>query len=233
MGRPDVRQQPAGVKVSKTAFNFSRLPASPGATQGMNRGEPRWNTPADCRHCALRPQAIFAALRGPDFDHISPSIRASLVPAGTEIYREDTAADAVYTIRHGIVKLIKQTPGQEARIVRLLGRSATAGLEALTHGLYWHTAVAMRQAELCRVPLAVFDELQTRSVQLADRVVGQWQQQVTNADRWLTELAHGPINDRVRRLLAVLADMEGGMPATSNSHPSRTWGRSSAPPVNP
>jgi len=199
----------------------------------MNRGEPRWDTPADCRHCALRQQAIFAALRGPDFDHISPSIRASLVPAGTEIYREDTAADAVYTIRHGIVKLIKQTPGQEARIVRLLGRGATAGLEALTHGLYWHTAVAMRQAELCRVPLAVFDELQTRSVQLADRVVGQWQQQVTNADRWLTELAHGPINDRVRRLLAVLADMEGGMPATSNSHPSRTWGRSSAPPVNP
>ncbi len=96
MGRPDFRQQPAGVKVSKTASNFSRLPASPGATQGMNRGEPRWDTPADCRHCALRQQAIFAALRGPDFDHISPSIRASLVPAGTEIYREDTAADAVY-----------------------------------------------------------------------------------------------------------------------------------------
>jgi len=94
----------------------------------MIRGEPRWDTSADCRHCALRQQALFAAPRAPDFEHISPSIRASLVPAGTvpagtEIYREDTAAEAVHTIRRGIVKLIKQTPGQEARIiVRLLGR---------------------------------------------------------------------------------------------------------------
>jgi hypothetical protein len=80
----------------------------------MSRGEPRWDTSADCRHCALRQQALFAAPRAPDFEHISPSIRASLVPAGTvpagtEIYREDTAAEAVHTIRRGIVKLIKQT----------------------------------------------------------------------------------------------------------------------------
>jgi len=114
MGRPDFRQQPAGVKVSKTASNFLRLPASPGPTQGMSRGEPRWDTTADLQTLCPAPAGPVPGPARPDFEHISPSIRASLVPAGTipagtEIYREDTAAEAVHTIRRGIVKLIKQT----------------------------------------------------------------------------------------------------------------------------
>jgi CRP/FNR family transcriptional regulator, anaerobic regulatory protein len=168
----------------------------------------RWETTADCRHCPIRQQALFAALRGPDFEHILTPIRSAVIPAGTTLYREDAPGAAVYTVSHGLLKLIKGVDGTGGRIVRLLGPGAAAGLESLSTGLYWHTAVAVRQTELCRIPLEVFHELQRQNVQLADRVVDQWEQQVQSADRWLAELGQGTVAERVQRLLAVLAEME-------------------------
>lgn len=173
-------------------------------------GEVSWDTIADCRRCAIRQQALFGALRGPDFEQLFVPIRSAVLPAGTELYAEDAPADAVYTLRSGVIKLIKRGPSDEERIVRLLGPGAASGLEALTHGLYWHTAVAVRESQVCRVPLSVFDALETRSVQLADRVVAQWEQQVASADRWLADLNTGPVAQRVQRMLVLLSELEGG-----------------------
>ena len=173
-------------------------------------GEVSWDTIADCRYCAIRQQALFSALRGPDFEHIFVPIRSAVIPAGTEIYCQDSPADAIYTVRRGIIKLLVRGPSDGGRIVRLLGRGAAVGLEALTRGVYWHTAVAMGESELCRVPMQVFDALEARSVQIADRVIAQWEQQVASADRWLSELNVGSVAQRVQRMLVLLAELEGG-----------------------
>jgi CRP-like cAMP-binding protein len=156
----------------------------------------------------VREQALFAALRGPDFEHIFLPIRRAVCPRDTILYQQDQAADAVYSIRRGMLKLIKHGAAEEGRIVRLLGRGAATGLEALTHGLYWHTAVALRELEVCRIPLEVFAELQALNIQLSDRMVGQWEHHVVEADRWLAELGYGPLHERVRRLVRVLADID-------------------------
>ena len=193
-----------------TPRSSEREPALAGPAQDLRCGEVSWDRIADCRHCAIREQALFSALRGPDFEHVFLPIRSAVVCAGKEVYRQDAPGDAVYTVRRGIIKLVARGPAEGGRIVRLLGSGAAAGLEALTHGLYWHTAVAMRESELCRVPLGVFDALEARSVQLADRVVAQWEKQVVSVDRWLAELNAGSVAQRVRRMLVLLAELEAG-----------------------
>lgn len=182
-------------------------PAVP-AQSGAVGGEEIWSTVADCRHCAVRQRALFAPLRGLDFEQIFLPIRQATLPAGTLIYREDQEADAVYTLRQGLVKLIKRAPDGEERIVRLLWSGANLGLEGLTRGLYWHTAVALREADVCRIPLAVFDALQDRHAQLAERMVAQWECQVDDADRWLAELGAGTVPERVVRLVRLLAQKD-------------------------
>jgi CRP-like cAMP-binding protein len=168
----------------------------------------RWESEAECRHCAIRGQALFAALRGPDFEHLLVPIRRAPIPAGTELYREGAAAHAIYTVRGGLLKLVKDAPGG-GRIVRLLGPGATTGMEALSTGLYWHTAVAARPSDLCRIPLDVFGDLREHHAPLADRLMAQWERQVQSADRWLAELNQGTVADRVQRLLLMLAEIEG------------------------
>jgi CRP-like cAMP-binding protein len=180
----------------------------PVGTGGLHPEE-RWPGLADCRRCRVRGRGLFSALRGPDFDQLFLPVRTAGFPRGTVLYREGQHADAVFALRDGTVKLSKHTSDGEERIVRLLGRGAAMGLEALTHGVYWHTAEALCEVELCRIPLAVFDVLQSRNARLSDQVVGQWQAQVHCADRWLAELSAGPVHERVRRLLRFLAELDG------------------------
>jgi CRP/FNR family transcriptional regulator, anaerobic regulatory protein len=168
----------------------------------------RWEGNADCRHCEVRPHALFSALRGPDFERIALAIRSRVCPKGAVLYREGQVADSVYSIRRGMLKLTKLNTDEGDRIVRLLGRGAATGLEAMTHGLYWHTAIALREVELCRIPLRVFDELQSRHVYLSDQMVGQWEHQIVDADRWLVKLSTGPLHARVGRLVRLLAEMD-------------------------
>jgi CRP-like cAMP-binding protein len=170
--------------------------------------EPSWERSADCRHCEVRRHGLFSPLRGPDFERIFPHIRSAVWPKGTVLYREDEVADYVYSIRRGMLKLIKHSTAEGDRIVRLLGRGSATGLEALTHGLYWHTAIALRELELCRIPLGVVDYLQSRNIQLSDQMIGQWELQVVDADRWLAEICTGALHERVGRLLRVLAEMD-------------------------
>jgi CRP-like cAMP-binding protein len=200
--------------MSQSPSDHPRLPAP--VETDARCDEQRWAAVADCRHCAMRQQALFSALRGPDFEHIFLPIRNAICPPGTVIYREDEPAEAVYTVRSGTLKLSKRCEHGDDRIVRILGRGCAAGLEALTHGYYWHTAVAFREVELCRIPLAVFDELQRRNIQLSEGVIGQWERQVGCADRWLAELYDGPLAERVRRLVRMLAELDA-----AEGHPLR------------
>jgi len=163
----------------------------------------------DCRRCAVRQQALFSALRGSDFDHLLILIRSAVVPAGTQLYAEDEAGDAIYTVRWGLMKLLKRAPEGGARIVRVLGPGAAVGLEALKEGVYWHTAIALRETGLCRIPFRVVEQLQEHNRQVAERLIGQWEKYVEYADRWITELSGGPVKPRVRRLMGFLVEVTG------------------------
>ena len=167
-----------------------------------------WDEVADCRHCALRQHALFAPLRGSDFSQAFLPVRRAVVPAGTVLYSEQEPAEALFIVRWGMVKLSKQSPEKITRIVRLLGAGSAVGLEGLQEGVYWHTATAMQDTGLCRIPFQVIDGLQTRNRQLAERVVHQWEQYLAYADRGLTELSTGPVKTRVRHLVALLAELE-------------------------
>jgi len=168
-----------------------------------------WDENADCRHCALRQQTLFAALRGSDFESIFLPIKSAIAPAGTILYDESTPADAVYTVRWGLVKLSKQAPEGGVRIVRLLGRGAAIGLEGLQEGVHWHTATTLQETGLCRVPFKVIDQLRAQNPQLVERLLVQWERHVQYADRWITELSTGSVKGRLHRLIDLLMDVTG------------------------
>jgi len=166
-----------------------------------------WEAASGCAECGIRQRTLFSALRDSDLEHLRSSMGRATIPVGTVLYREDEPAAAVYTLGHGLVKLVKKAPAGE-RIVRLLGLGAAVGLEAYFAAPYRHTAVALRPSEVCRIPLEVLQELQHHNGGLADQVLVQWEQQLESADRWLAELGQGTVAERVQRLIWILAEME-------------------------
>lgn len=174
--------------------------------------EAAWKGTAECRNCAVRDLVLFADLQEADFGLIHLPIDELSVSAGTAIYHVGDDAEALFTVRSGLVKLIQFLPDGNQRIVRLLRPGAVAGLEALAGRPYEHTAMALRAVEACQIPRAVVERLNRETPRLHARLMERWYQSLHQADEWLTELSTGSARQRLARMLLQLAEDRPGKP---------------------
>ncbi|MGA9396319.1 MAG: Crp/Fnr family transcriptional regulator [Azonexus sp.] len=167
--------------------------------------DPSWHGRADCVHCAIRNRVLFADLPPEELDAALIVIDDLVYSPNSVIYREGEEGDALFTIRRGMVKLVRHLPGGEQRIVRLLGVADALGLEAVIGSPYRHTAIALGETEVCRIPLPVINRLGLSHPELSIQLMVRWQRSLDNADHALVEFSTGTAEVRVARLLLQLS----------------------------
>ncbi len=165
-----------------------------------------WSGEADCRHCALRKSALFAGLEEADFEHIHDPIDQYTLSPGSLLYRTGDPSDFMYTVRTGILKLVQYLPDGGQRIVRLARSADVLGLECLVEPTYHHHAIVLHSTQVCRYPTAVVSQLSADNPALHQELMKRWQQALTEADAWLTELSTGAAKQRVARLIMRLSN---------------------------
>ncbi|WP_321503342.1 Crp/Fnr family transcriptional regulator [Breoghania sp.] len=169
-----------------------------------------WTGVADCRHCVIREAVLFAGLKEEDFSQLHRPIDQLVYPAGKTIYDAGDPASTLFTIRSGLVKLTQYLPDGTARIVRLLRKTDLLGLEAMIDAEYPHTATALRDTEVCRLPVDMVHKLSQSNSALFHELMARWHAAIGTADRWITEFSTGAARDRVVRLLLWLSEKEEG-----------------------
>ncbi len=164
-----------------------------------------WNGAEKCRQCPVRELVLFADLEQDDFNLLHLPIDDFEVKAGETLYSENDVAKFVYTIRSGMVKLVRYLPNGNFRIVRLLHQGDLAGIEALNGSAYLHHAVALQTTEICRIPIEEIEQLNNKTPHLYKQLTARWQKVQSDADIWLAELTVGNSKKRVANLLLYLA----------------------------
>ena len=160
-----------------------------------------WSGPSQCEHCGIRHLVLFSALEREEFALIHEPIDEMELGKGRRLYHEGDVPDYVYTVRQGAIKLERALPDGSDRIVRILTRGDVAGLEALLGQPYRHDAVVIDPVMVCRIPVRTINHLNRELPHFHRQLMGRWQEAVTAADAWLTELATGTARARVARLL--------------------------------
>ncbi|PUE23661.1 cyclic nucleotide-binding protein [Limnohabitans sp. JirII-29] len=163
--------------------------------------ESAWRGTSDCRSCGIRAMVLFADLNEEDFKHIHAPIDDLHYQAGQVLYDEAHTALGVFTIRQGMVKLVRVTSDGRERIVRVLLPGDVAGLEALATGHYDSQAVALAPVSVCRIPLDVIQQLGGTSPRLHLKLMEKWHNALKQADDWLAELNFGSARQRVRNFV--------------------------------
>ncbi len=151
---------------------------------------------------------LFADLNEQDFSQIHMPIDDLVFPADAVLYTESQQALGVFTLRKGMVKLVRSTADGRERIVRVLRPGDVIGLEALATSHYDSEAVAMVETSVCRIPLSVLHHLSANSPRLHLRLMQKWQQALKEADDWLAELNFGTARQRVAGLALKMRDSE-------------------------
>ena len=121
--------------------------------------ESAWRGTSDCRKCGIRDMVLFANLNEQDFNLIHAPIDDLVYQPGDTLYEALASALGVFTLRQGMVKLVRVSADGRERVVRVLVPGDVAGLEALATGHYDSQAVALSEVSLCRIPLEVMHQL--------------------------------------------------------------------------
>ena len=165
-----------------------------------------WKATSDCRQCGIRDMVLFADLNEQDFGEIHTPIDDMVFAADARVYTEGEPALGIFTLRKGMVKLVRATADGRERIVRVLRPGDVLGLEALATARYDSEAVALVESSMCRIPLSVLHHLSANSPRLHKRLMQKWQQALKDADDWLAELNFGTARQRVAALALKMRD---------------------------
>jgi CRP-like cAMP-binding protein len=159
--------------------------------------ESAWRGTSDCRNCGIRDMVLFADLNEEDFGLIHAPIDDLEFRHGAPLFQEGDTALGIFTLRTGMIKLVRSTSDGRQRIVRVLRPGDVAGLEALAHGRYDTDAVSLTDVTVCRIPLSVIQKLGSQSPRLHQRLMEKWSQTLREADDWLADLNFGTARNRV------------------------------------
>jgi CRP-like cAMP-binding protein len=159
--------------------------------------ESAWRGTSDCRNCGIRDMVLFADLNEQDFNLIHAPIDDLVYQSGHSLYGESDKAIGVFTLRKGLVKLVRVTADGRERVVRVLFPGDVVGLEALATGHFDSQAVALSEVSVCRIPLDVIHQLGANSPRLHRKLMEKWQSALKLADDWLAELNFGSARQRV------------------------------------
>jgi len=163
--------------------------------------ESAWRGISDCRNCGVRDMVLFADLNEDDFRLIHAPIDDMEFHAGTALYMEGSQSHGLFTLRRGMIKLVRVTNDGRQRIVRVLRAGDVAGMESLAHARYDTDAVALTDASVCRIPLDVIRTLGLESPRLHQRLMEKWSSTLREADDWLTDLNFGTARNRICNFL--------------------------------
>jgi CRP-like cAMP-binding protein len=173
-----------------------------------------WVGRAHCDKCHIRKLMLFSELPSSAFDHLLQPIDHYIYPHGSVIYEANSHKKFIYSIRRGMVKLVHVAPDGDSRIVRLLGPGSAIGLELLDGAEgYHHTAIAVTQVDLCKIPVATTIQLTHEYPKLSVQIGQQLQDQLNLADQWIVALSTGSARQRVAQLVLIMekffSDSEG------------------------
>lgn len=171
-----------------------------------------WSGRSDCEQCGIHNDVLLEGKSGQELDRVLRPVTAMQLAPRDVIYREGDSAESVFVLRKGLVKLINYLHNGKPRIVRLHRQADVIGIEGLMSHPYEHSAVAVSDAEICRVPVAALQELKEHKPDLYCVLIERWYQYLQRADTWITEFSTGSVRARVARLISFLSEIEDVQP---------------------
>ena len=151
----------------------------------------------NCRTCGNGIEALCSELSDADLNMIHSVVDDLTLAPGAKLFQEGSDPIGIYTIRKGVIKLVRTTKGGIQRIVRVLAPGDMAGLEALANAKYFSDAVALTEVSVCRIPRSVIFALQVQSPRLNQRLMEKWATALKESDDWLIDINFGPSRSRV------------------------------------
>lgn len=139
--------------------------------------------------CPICQLGIFTELGRPIEDALQNLDAESLnFMAGSTVYETESAATAIYVLMHGYVKLAKTTLIGKSQIIRIVRAGEIFGFDGLVAEYYNHSAAAVGEIDVCRIPVAGLQDLGEHKAEVERLIMVRCIKELQHADERLLEL---------------------------------------------
>jgi len=172
--------------------------------------QPIWLGRSECRSCSNLHKVLFSNLSDDDLRTVVQGICEPIdqfsYSKGSVLYQEGDVDNAIYTIRSGLVKLVRYLPDGRERIIRLMKATESIGLERVLGRPYGHTAVVLKNVTACRIPIDVLQQLDEEKPRFYRKMMERWATTLFQADDYIMLLLSGTVKQRVVHLIQWLSE---------------------------
>lgn len=155
-----------------------------------------------CLSCHIRHLSIFAGLSTTQLKKIcgfSPIITE--YKAQENIYFQGDASSNAFTLRKGMVKLIKSLPDGRTQIVGILKRGDLFGFDGFADQNYNKSAIALTDCELCHLPISQLQDLRRTRTEVDKAITTRWINKLHSAEDMMLELGAKKASERLASFL--------------------------------
>ncbi len=154
-----------------------------------------------CATCPIRHLSIFANLRPQRLDNIPFRPLISRYRAGETIYRQGDRADALFTVRSGIVKITKSMANGRSHILYLETGGALLGWDSFLEDHYSQSAIAVSDVEVCHLPEPDLNRLRRNDLELDNAILQRWVTSLRRAESRMLDLSTRKGSEKLAALL--------------------------------
>jgi CRP/FNR family transcriptional regulator len=164
-----------------------------------------------CLTCPVRNRSIFSDLPEANLENTIKDFHTHVVSfdAGESIFHEDDdSSGSAYTLRKGLIKITKSLPDGRVQIVRVLVAGDLFGFDGFAGENYNHTATAMTECEVCRLPLDDLEELRANNNEIDRSMMARWIKNLRHTEDMLLELGAKKASEKLASFILNLSQSD-------------------------
>ncbi len=152
---------------------------------------PQLKSKGHCLSCPVRHRSIFSDLPENLLNESLEGFETSVM-----VYEEDeiifkqnaNSSESVYTLRKGLIKICKSLPDGRIQIMRVLVPGCLFGIDGFVGENYNHTARALTDCEVCRLPLGGLSKLRRKHPEIDHAILSRFVKNLRQTEDMLLEL---------------------------------------------
>lgn len=173
-----------------------------------------------CLSCPVRHRSIFSDLPENSLKETIKDFHTSVITydSGESIFNQsDSSEKSAYTLRKGLIKITKSLPDGRIQIVRVLIAGDLFGFDGLANEPYNHTATALTECEVCRLPLTDLADLRENSSEVDRSIMSRLIKNLRQTEDLLLELGAKKAPEKLASFILSLSQSDSKIELNSTN----------------
>ncbi len=165
-----------------------------------------------CLTCPVRHRSIFSDIPEATLEETIKDFHTAVMTfdSGESIFHQhDDSAKSAYTLRKGLIKITKSLPDGRVQIVRVLVAGDLFGIDGFAGESYNHTATALTNVEVCRLPLKDLSVLRQNHKQIDASIMARFIKNLRQTEDMILELGAKKASEKLASFIMSLSQSDG------------------------